>query len=124
MQNVFDLTVHARGLTGAALVDEQNVPVPAHGLERVGIERVELDRALPGAAREDDDGVGLGLEVECGHHRHSQLDQRRIRVVRVLRPLERAAGRLHARERRARADPTGLEFERTGRCRGECGDRR
>ena len=63
-----------RGATGAALVDEDQVPFAAHGLERAPQLQVEVDGALAGAARDQQQRVGLRRRGERRDARDEQLD--------------------------------------------------
>ena len=114
---VLDRAVHARGLAGAALIDEQDVAIAAQRLERLCVGRIKLHGTLARPTRQRHDRVGLGLQIERRHHGHSQRYAAGVRVVRVQRPFERAAARFYPRKRVAGADAAILEFERRERAR-------
>ena len=111
---VVEFAIHRRRPAGAALVDEQDVPVPPHALECAGEERVKLHGALAGAAGERDERVGLGVEIERRHHRHAQFDFTRDCAGWVERPDDVRAARRHARHSRPGADAAVFEFNRLG----------
>ena len=118
LDDVFvDVAIHTRRLTGAALVDEQYVAMPAHVLECVRVGAIELNGAAAGATRERHERIGFGLEVQRGDDSDGKLDGRRIGIVRVLGALQRAATRLDARIGRSTTDTAILELERKSRSR-------
>src|SRR5690606_17255970 len=100
------------GAAGAALVDEDDVALPAYLAERGVDLRPYLDRRLARAAGEEEHRVGLLAALVGGRQpRDVQCDPAAAGIVGVLRHLEGGAARLHAADAGSAGQGAGLEHE-------------
>ena len=109
---IIRLALHGRRLTGAALVQEHDVAIPAYQLEGLAIGGIEFRRGLAGTAGDRHEGVGLGLERQGRHDGDEQLDDLRARIVGICMTIERAAACLDPRKAATCPDAAVFELER------------
>ena len=66
------LTIHHRGLAGAALVKQHDVPIASYLLEGALISGIEIRRCLSRAAGDWHKRVRLRFQAECRHDRNKK----------------------------------------------------
>ena len=107
-----DVAGHRRRAAGAALVDEQNVPILPDPLEGRRPGGVELDRRASRAARDRHESVRSRLEGQCRHNGDFEFDRFGIGIGRIERPGEMSAAGGDAGRAGAGVDATVAEFDR------------
>jgi len=103
------------GFSGPTLIDHDDVVIAVDARERAGETRIEIDRALPRAARQQEQRRRCAATVQRRDHRELELDLRTLRFGAIFRHLQGSATRGVRGEFQRMLEPAVVQRQRAAR---------